>query len=236
MSYTVYVHITPNNKYYVGITKQDVKERWKNSLGYQTQTLFWRAIQKYGWDNIKHIIVYTGLTHDEACQKEVELIAKYRSNNPKYGYNRTSGGDGTCNFSHKNPRTEEWTKKIAQSNTGKHRTPEQRINISNAMKGKHHTDKTKKQISETCKRINTAQYFNTPEVREKFLRKKRIPIYLLNDNNDVVKTFKSMTDCATYLNISTALVSLIINGKHQNSEYANKIVKGDYLYGENNFN
>ena len=51
MCYTVYVHITPNNKYYVGITKQNVQNRWKNSLGYKSQRLFWRAIQKYGWDS-----------------------------------------------------------------------------------------------------------------------------------------------------------------------------------------
>ena len=234
MNYTVYVHITPNNKYYVGITKQSLNDRWKNSLGYKTQTLFWRAIQKYGWDNISHIIVARNLTHDEACKKEIELIAKYQSNNPKYGYNRTSGGDGTCDFSHKNPRTDEWTEKIAQANKGKHRTKEQRDRMSKSALGRHHTQETKDKISTTCKRVNTAQYFNTPEVREKFLRKKRKPIYLLNEQGNIEKSFKSMTECAEYLKISIALVSCVLNNKRPNSKYANKLIKGEWNYEEEN--
>lgn len=230
MNYIVYIHKTPNNKYYVGITKQSVENRWKNSLGYRTQTVFYRAIQKYGWGNIEHIIVATNLTHDEACAMEVDLIAKYKSNNPKYGYNRTSGGDGTCNFSHKNPHSDEWRKKVSIANTGGKRTLEQRKRMSESAKGRHHTEQTKKQISETCKKVNTAQYFNTPEVREKILRKSRVPIYLLDDEGNIIKAFKSMTDCAKYLNISVSLVSLIINGKHQESVYAHKIIKGEWKY------
>lgn len=232
MKYTVYIHITPNNKYYIGITKQTLEDRWKNGLGYKTQILFWRAIQKYGWDNIKHIIVAENLTHDEACKKEVELIAKYQSNNPKYGYNRTSGGDGTCNFSHKNPHNDEWIKKVAQANTGKHRTKEQRDRMSKAALGRHHTAETRQKISETCKKVNTAQYFNSPEVRERILRNKRKAVYLLNDDGNIEYTFKSITDCAEYLGISISLVSNIINGKHKNSIYANRVIKGEWNYEE----
>lgn len=219
MCYTVYVHITPNNKYYVGITKQNVQNRWKNSLGYQSQRLFWRAIKKYGWDNIKHIIIATGLTHDDACKKEIELIAKYQSNNPKYGYNRTSGGDGTCNFSHKNPHSDDWKRKVSIANTGKKRTPEQCKNIGNAMRGKHHTEQTKQQISKTCKEINTAQYFNKPEVREKMLQKKRIGVELYDESGNTTIQFKSMTDCAKYLGVSVALINKVLNGKCIKNKY-----------------
>ena len=230
MSYTVYIHRTPNDKYYVGITKQTVEGRWKNSLGYQTQTLFWRAIQKYGWDNIEHIIVAEKLTRDDACKLEIELIAKYQSNNPKYGYNRTLGGDGTCGFSHKNPRTAEWTNKIAKANTGKHRTEEQRLRMRNSALGKHHTTETKQKISENCKRINVAKNIIDPKNREKFLQKRRKPVYLLNDDGDIEKSFKSMTDCAEYLQVSVSLISKVINKKCKNSKYANKIIKGEWNY------
>lgn len=93
--YTVYMHICPNNKKYIGITKQLPEKRWKCGNGYRTQEHFKRAIQKYSWKNIQHIILFTNLTKEEACKKEIELIAKYKSNNYKYGYNVSSGGEGT---------------------------------------------------------------------------------------------------------------------------------------------
>lgn len=55
--------------------------------------LFYRAIKKYGWENIQHEIVLDGLTKSMAKQAEIDLIAKYDSTNPKFGYNITKGGD-----------------------------------------------------------------------------------------------------------------------------------------------
>lgn len=90
-NYTVYKHICPNGKIYVGITKNDPFKRWANGEGYKGM-LFYKAIQKYGWGNIKHEILYENLTKEEACQKEIELIAQYKSNQRKFGYNCESGG------------------------------------------------------------------------------------------------------------------------------------------------
>lgn len=101
--YCVYIHTNKiNNKIYVGQTGMSVKERWrKNGSGYMNtrkdgsycQPLFARAIQKYGWGNFEHIIFATSLTKLEADCMEQMLIALYQSNNPKYGYNLSSGGE-----------------------------------------------------------------------------------------------------------------------------------------------
>ena len=91
--YTVYMHICPNNKKYIGITKLKPKDRWRNGKLYKNCILFDRAIKKYSWNNIKHKILYIGLSKKEAEQKEIELISKYKSNNPKYGYNIENGGN-----------------------------------------------------------------------------------------------------------------------------------------------
>ena len=100
-NYIVYLHTVTtdiskeeHNKYYVGITKRDPKVRWRNGEGYIKNEHFYRAIQKYGWDNIKHEIVATNLTRDEACELEKKLIAGYKANDYNYGYNMTEGGDG----------------------------------------------------------------------------------------------------------------------------------------------
>ena len=94
--YCVYIHRnTVNNKRYVGITsKPDPKERWgRAGNGYYNNRHFYAAIQKYGWTAFEHIIVAEKLTVDEACRLEQELIAKYQSNDPLYGYNICTGGE-----------------------------------------------------------------------------------------------------------------------------------------------
>lgn len=98
----VYVHIFPNNKKYYGITnKKNPNERWESGHGYSFnhQPVMYNAIQKYGWGNIKHIILFENLSEEEAKQKEIELIRDNKTNCKKYGdeygYNMTDGGDGT---------------------------------------------------------------------------------------------------------------------------------------------
>lgn len=93
-NYKVYVHInTINNKLYIGITKRNnPKRRWENGHGYKRNVYFARAIDKYGWNNFKHIILFENLTQEVASIVEQELIKKYKSNNPKFGYNIRSGG------------------------------------------------------------------------------------------------------------------------------------------------
>ena len=88
----VYMHTSPSNKVYIGITC-DVKHRWRNhGEGYKGGTRIYYAIRKYGWENFKHEILFTSLTREEACSKEIELIAQYKSTDAEYGYNLCAGG------------------------------------------------------------------------------------------------------------------------------------------------
>lgn len=94
-SWTVYKHISPSGKVYVGISS-NVKNRWAASGYYYclSDTAFSRAIRKYGWDNFQHIIINEGLNHQEACNMEIELIAYYKAKG--ISYNITDGGEGFC--------------------------------------------------------------------------------------------------------------------------------------------
>lgn len=96
--YCVYMHINRlNNKKYIGITSQVPEVRWNNGYGYKGQTVFYNAINKYGWDMFDHKILFTNLSEEEAKNKEIEMIDKYKTNVYKhgyrYGYNMTDGGD-----------------------------------------------------------------------------------------------------------------------------------------------
>lgn len=102
---TVYIHtVIQNGKKYVGQCKGDPKERW-GSNGHRYKGLyFYSAITRYGWNNIKHDIVATDLTQEEADKLERELIKKFKTNNKKFGYNIALGGkDGAGSPGGKNP-------------------------------------------------------------------------------------------------------------------------------------
>lgn len=92
MSYCVYKHTFPNGKVYIGTTCKKPEERWDSGKGYIGQDRMVRAIIEYGWDNVKHEVLFDGLTKKEAEQKEIELIAEYKSNNAEFGYNARTGG------------------------------------------------------------------------------------------------------------------------------------------------
>lgn len=73
-TYVVYCHTCPDGKYY-GVTC-NIKSRWYPSQ--YKETSLKPYIDKYGWDAIKHEVLYSGLTRDEALKIEDELICKAR--------------------------------------------------------------------------------------------------------------------------------------------------------------
>lgn len=91
-TYTVYKHTTPDGKCYIGITKQDVYNRWKSGSTYKSNYYFYRAIRIFGWHNIKHEIIATELTKEAAAEMEVALIQQYHSDIRSHGYNIAPGG------------------------------------------------------------------------------------------------------------------------------------------------
>lgn len=151
-NYKLYVHIAPNGKRYYGITKTSPKERWKNGKGYNNNQYFTRAIKKYGWNNIKHIILFDSLTETEAKELEQYYIQWYNTADRKYGYNISLGGES-------NNHSEETKQKMSESKKG----------INNGMYGIHRYSKdnpnSKSVICITTKRlfctgIDGAHYYN----------------------------------------------------------------------------
>ena len=123
--YFVYKHTSPNGKSYIGVTRQNPpSKRWANGKGYDYNTYFYRAIQKYGWDNFKHEILFKNLTSKEAEKKERELIAYYKSADRKFGYNIELGGNGVGKMS------EETKKKISKSHIGVNSVPVVKYSIN----------------------------------------------------------------------------------------------------------
>ena len=94
--FTIYRHVSPIGRVYVGITSQDVETRWRHGDNYRNSTYFKRAIRKYGWKNFKHEILFTNVEEERAKRLEIELIRHYKGLG--ISYNLTNGGDGTNGY------------------------------------------------------------------------------------------------------------------------------------------
>ena len=142
----VYKHTSPSNKVYIGITSQKPIYRWRNGLGYNTQQYFWRAIQKYGWENFLHEILFEGLSEQDAKEKEIELISFYQSWHPNFGYNVSLGGSGSngCHLTDEMKRQigersrrmwtdENYRKRIIASMTGHPVSEDTKVKLSKRM-------------------------------------------------------------------------------------------------------
>lgn len=124
------MHISPDNKVYVGITSQQPEKRWgKNGIHYKASSYFWNAIQYHGWDNFQHIIFATGLSKDEAGHMEQLLILLYETTDRAKGYNFTFGGEGGM-------PTKETCQKIREKALGRKPSAETRQKMSLARKGR----------------------------------------------------------------------------------------------------
>jgi len=99
--YTVYEHVFPNGKKYIGITSTEPQNRWmKDGSGYKNQGKIWNAIQHYGWNNVEHNVIVDGLTEEQATELEKYLIAELDTIDN--GYNTSIGGEN-INTTYLNP-------------------------------------------------------------------------------------------------------------------------------------
>lgn len=221
-NFYVYKHTNKvNNKVYIGITsKSDPTTRWgTDGKGYGKSTRFATAIKKYGWDNFSHEILFEGLTKDEAVAKEQELIALYKSNDRKYGYNSTSGGEFFT-------LTDEVKQKMSKSMMGNTNakgivfTEERRNHISESLKGKKFTEERKKKISlakkgkshkticdEGKKHLSNSPYHNA--------KKKRVYC------EETGETYSSIHECAEKLFTRSSATSICAVCRGKQRSYKN---------------
>lgn len=146
MAYKVYCHIFPNGKRYIGITCQELKRRWREGRGYEGQPVY-DAILKYGWKNIRHEVLFDGLTKEEAELKEIELIEALETDSHKRGYNVEKGGSASVISEETKEKLrinrKEYYKTHTHWNSGRHWSEETRRKISESHKGKKMSEEQK---------------------------------------------------------------------------------------------
>ena len=146
-NYKVYKHTSPSNKVYIGITGVDPVIRWGNGKKYTENEHFTNAINKYGWDNFKHEILFDNLTKEEAELMEQFYIALYDSTNREKGYNKSTGGKSGRGVSPSKEQREKQSKRMS----GKNNPMYGMTGENNPWYGKTHTEEAKQKIREKCK-------------------------------------------------------------------------------------
>ena len=215
--YTVYQHKNKiNHKVYIGITSQSPQARWgSQGCNYKSSPHFYSAIQKYGWDNFEHNILYTNLTKEQACELEQKLIQEYNAMDRNFDYNSTSGGETfTMN--------EETKQKISQALMGNQNglghpcSEKKKQKISEAQKGRKFTEEHKQKLSEAARK----RHVPCSEEKKETLRRKakKKPVYCLE--LDIV--FESVQECSRQLGIPATNISKLCGGR-------GKTLKGYHL-------
>ena len=207
--YIVYQHKNKiNNKIYIGITSRSPQERWGNQgCNYKSSPYFYNAIQKYGWDNFEHNILYTNLTKEEACRKEQELIAEFNTMNREFGYNSTSGGEIFV-------MNEETRQKISKALRGNKNglghpcSEEKKKKISEAQKGRKFTEEHRQKLSEAAKKRHVpCSEEKKKKLAQSYPNKK--PVYCL----ELDTVFESVQECGRQLNLYATNISKVCKGK-----------------------
>ena len=229
-TYCVYIHKNKiNNKVYVGMTKySNPSKRWgKNGNRYKYKCdYFWKAIQKYGWDNFTHEILYSKLSFEEACECEKKLIKEYKSNDREFGYNLANGGWGRS----VNSISEETRKKMREAHLGKKLSESHKQSIAKALgQGKNnvnynrkHSDITKKHISESKSGKNHPNYGkHLSEKTKKAISdghlKNSKPILQFDKDGNFLKEWKNAKEASNILNINYKAISKCLNKKSKTS-------------------
>ena len=190
--FTVYLHRNKvNGKVYVGITSKAPERRWRNGFGYSDQSLFWKAIVKYGWDNFEHEILFENLTQDDAELLERLLISKYRSNEREFGYNLADGG--RVNKGYK--LSDETRQRLSRSHIGKTAWNK---GLSGYIVPKA---RGKKRSEEACKKMSD----NRP--------KKSVSQYTLE--GEFITKYTSMKEAYRHTGISDGSISAACAGKQK---------------------
>lgn len=94
--YKIYKHTMPDGKCYIGQTALEKPyDRWQYGGGYRLNKRFYEDILQVGWNNMTHEILEEVATKEEATDRERYYILLYRSNEPEFGYNKSTNLSST---------------------------------------------------------------------------------------------------------------------------------------------
>ena len=186
-----------NNKVYIGQTITELDKRiyyhYQSAFKNNTQSPFYCAIRKYGWDNFTWVIIFN---LDDTNKYEIDMlerfwIAYYRKKLGRENvYNITDGGSGTIGYKFTDERKENHSKILKGKNTwtkGRKQTQEFKDKISKKMKNRIFTPIWRQRISEGLKGIHKSPHSEEHKLKQSLAMRGKKPYEMTNEIKQNIK-------------------------------------------------
>ena len=201
---------TLNNKIYIGLTTETISERCRKRIAEakyrgSRNSYILNAIRKHGSEVFKVEQIDTANSLEELQQKEIFYIQQYNSTNRNIGYNLTKGGEGNLGLK----MSDKTKEKIRQKAIGRKVSIETKIKMSN------------------FKKTNNIDFFKAIENCKLHNLKTSKKVGEFDLNNNLVKTYNSISEVWKILNITRGTVDYYLK-LDKNGNYRilnNKIYK-----------
>ena len=204
----IYMYTSPSGKRYIGQTIREKQRKYDHKIKTSKyKTHFGQAIRKYGYENFEYkvLVKFNPCIDQEKLKRvldklEQRYIKLYKTNDPKFGYNLTKGGDGTIGYKF----SEEECERRKQVILRKMEDPTYKDKILDTLsngRNRSTSEETKQKTSNSRK------------------NKKCVKQYDLELN--LINTFSSIADAAKSINSNATLktksnrISECINGKQK---------------------
>ena len=195
MNFIVYkISNSINDKVYFGVTEQSLKKRWQQHKCNSSRKNYYlyNAIKKYGIDKFRIEIVIEAESRLEMFEIEKRLIRLHKSNDRKFGYNNSLGGE--------------------HSSTGRKLSEEKKQKISHYQKNrirKPHSQEAKTNMSIAAKNRDMSKaVLASAAARKGKPSKNRVSVIL---NNETV--YSSITEASRATGVSIQSIHHNITGK-----------------------
>lgn len=230
----------PNDKKYIGITAKGIEGRIRAhyDASKRIDNKFYRALKKYGAENVDITVLATNLTKEEAILLEKAFIEEFDTKTN--GYNSTEGGEGVSGLKY----TDEIRKNISEAQKKRFSKEDERENTrlktkewidnnpdkveeinkkrNKVTKTKEHSDKMSgimkdfySKNPDICKKQGetmSLKYASDPELGARISKSLGGgPIEVLVEGS-VVGTYPSICACARDLNLSTGNIGMVLKG------------------------
>lgn len=188
MGYIYYIKNLIDNKYYIGQTISDLKERWKQHRHKNSNCRYLKnAFNKYGFENFEFKMICVCFDKD-LDRFEIDYIKRYNSLAPGGRMHKESKDKISKVLK------ELYANGYANPNIGRKTSEETKMKISTALTGR---------------KLSKEHYAKFKKIHE--LSMKRVLQYDLDDN--IVNIYKSGKEAAEKNNTTKAGVSMNCNGK-----------------------